>query len=386
MQEMSKYSVLPTIQPDELDRERESERVSEREINIKTEELLQRPVRSVLGFEVLQTLHRDAILLILCKCVRMYSFGFLAVMLVVYLEELGLTYNEVGLMFTLTLLGDAIISILMTSRADIWGRRLTLLLSSIFTIFTSIMFATMKNFWILLVSAIIGVISPSGNEIGPFMSIELSGLTQVTKDQDRTVIMAWYNLFGCFSSALGGLTCGALIVFLNGSIIGYPLLLAYRWTMGLYALIQIILCLLFAALGRDIEVPSEAAQVKAVNPLSLFLGLHKSKAVVAKLSLLFMLDSFGGSFVLQSIISGWFHTTYNTSYETLGTIVFICNIVAGVSALFAAKLADEIGLVLTMVVTHMPSNVLLLLVPLMPNEVCDTLNLILTLTRSKRVR
>lgn len=95
--------------------------------------------------------------------------------LVVYLEELGLTYNEVGLMFTLTLLGDAIISILMTSRADKWGRRLTLLLSSIFTIFTSIMFATMQNFWILLVSAIIGVISPSGNEIGPFMSIELSG-------------------------------------------------------------------------------------------------------------------------------------------------------------------------------------------------------------------
>jgi MFS family permease len=98
-------------------------------------------------------------------------------------------------------------------------------------------------------------------------------------------------------------------------------------------------------------VPSEAVQLKAVNPVSLFLGLHKSKTIVVKLSFLFMLDSFGGSFVLQSIISGWFHTTYNTSYETLGAMVFICNIVAGVSALFAAKLADNIGLVLTMVVT-----------------------------------
>ena len=95
--------------------------------------------------------------------------------LVVYLVELDFNPEDVGLMFTLTLLGDAIISILMTSQADKWGRRKTLIMSAVLAIFTSIMFASQSNFWVLLVSAIFGVISPSGNEIGPFMAIELSG-------------------------------------------------------------------------------------------------------------------------------------------------------------------------------------------------------------------
>ena len=96
----------------------------------------------------------------------------------VYLKELDFDSKNVGLLFTLTLLGDAIISILMTSNADKWGRRKTLILSAFFSIFTAITFATQKNFWVLLIASTIGVISPSGNEIGPFMAIELSGMSQ----------------------------------------------------------------------------------------------------------------------------------------------------------------------------------------------------------------
>ncbi len=126
---------------------------------------------------------------------------------------------------------------------------------------------------------------------------------------------------------------------------------------------------LFLSLGDDIEVQGSAAITSSSsNPYRSFLGLHLSKGIVLKLSILFMLDSFAGSFILQSMISDWFHDTYNTSAQSLGAILFVCNLVAGISALFAAALADKIGLILTMVVTHLPSNVLLILVPLMPNE------------------
>jgi MFS family permease len=235
----------------------------------------------------------------------MFSFGFLAVILVVYLVELGIPASSIGLMLTLTLLGDAVISIFMTSHADKWGRRLTLLAGSALAIITSVMFTFQTNFWVLLFSAVVGVISPSGNEIGPFMAIELSALSQVSRDEDRTMLLAWYNLYGSFAAAAGGLLCGSVITYLTTSA-GVSLLSAFRAVMCLYSVIQVGVCYLFYTLGKDIEIPVEKAVVKEANPVSLFLGLHKSKMIVFKLSLMFMLDSFGGSFVLQSLISNWF--------------------------------------------------------------------------------
>lgn len=149
----------------------------------------------------------------------------------------------------------------------------------------------------------------------------------------------------------------------------FTLLEACKAALYVYAMIQLLLLYIFYLLSPEIEVPDYIhAKVKEANPVSLFLGLHKSKWIVLQLSLLFMIDSFAGSFILQSIISSWFHSTYHTSTDRLGVIVFVCNIFAGISALFAAKLANSIGLIVTMVVTHLPSNVLVMLVPLMPNE------------------
>jgi MFS family permease len=262
-------------------------------------------IHDLLGFEVLRSLHPDAVLLMWGKVLRLFSFGFLAVILVVYLAELGFPATDIGLLQTWTLLGDAIISIVMTSHADKIGRRTMLIAGALLSIVTSIVFATQRNFWVLLVSAIIGVISPSGNEIGPFMAIELSGLSQVSRDSDRTRLLAWYNLFGCFASAIGGLFCGVLITHLTESV-GVTVLNAYRIVMMVYAAIQVLLCMLFANLGGDIEVPRDQARVREANPVSLFLGLHKSKMIVLRLSLLFMVDAFAGAFVLQSLISNWF--------------------------------------------------------------------------------
>ncbi len=300
----------------------------------------------------------------------MFGFGFLSVMLALYLSELTFTAEKIGLMFTLTLLGDAVISLGITTHADVFGRRKMLIIGALLAILTTVVFITESNFWILTIAAVIGVITPSGNEIGPFMAIELSSLSQVTADASRTHLMAWYTLAGCLSSAVGALLCGFTLYFCQTADPALAQLTSYRLVLIMYLGTQILLSALFINLSEKIEVPPavEAKVGDMSNPVSVFLGLHKSKLLVLKLSALFMLDSFAGSFVLQTIISAWFHHTYGTSPEKLGALVFVCNIVAGVSALFAASLADKIGLINTMVVTHVPSNILLILVPLMPNE------------------
>jgi MFS family permease len=340
-------------------------------------------ISNVFSLEALLSIPYDGQMLMLCKGLRMFGFGFLAVILVIYLEQIGFSTSETGLLFTLTLLGDAVISIFLTTHADKYGRKFCLFVGSFLSIFTSLVFISQTNFWILLIAAIVGVISPSGSEVGPFMAIEISSMAQVSEDRHRTKIMSWYNLVGCFSSASGALLCG----FITNNLVQehqFTLLNASKFSMCVYAIVQVFQSFFIYLLRSNIEVPSlpqEAASDKAsASPSSAaassspsFLGLHKSKFIVLHLSLLFMIDSFAGSFVLQSMISNWFFVTYKTNPAVLGSIIFFCNLVAGVSALFAATLADHIGLVLTMVVTHLPSNVLLILVPLMPSELLSIL-------------
>jgi MFS family permease len=339
-----------------------------------------------LGYKVLYSLTRDAWILIVTKAIRLFSYGFLGVMLVIYLGTLSFPKDKIGLLLTLTLFGDAGLSMLLTTHADRWGRKKTLILGSLVAILTSFIFATQKNFFVLLISAVIGVISPSGNEIGPFMSIEISAISEVTRNEQRTAIMAWYNLFGSFSCAFGAFFCGFLLHFFQFSSMFHYLSLkdSCKYVLFVYGVIQISQLILFQFLSSDIE----AHQVEPVSPLeiqkkqpdnkeklkskeppsSACLGLHKSKWIVFQLSCLFMLDSFGGSFVLQSILSSWFYDTYATSPAKLGTILFYCNLIAGISSLFAVQIASCIGLIQTMVFTHLPSNVFLILVPLMPTE------------------
>lgn len=350
---MSSYSSLPTEQP--------TERCEQFDF-----------LFDVLNPSVLNGLHSDAVLLMCCRILRLFTFGFLAVILVGYLTTCaGLTLVQTGYIFSWTLIGDAVVSLTFTSTADTIGRRTILLYSSILAFTTGFLFATQTNYWIILITAIIGVISPSGNEIGPFMAIEISAISQIINPTDRVRILAWYNLFGSFATAFGALFCGLFVSALN---IGFKLSLpdSYQYTMYIYVTLQSLLVVGFYNLSEAVEVPDREEKAKqeqrTVNPVSLFLGLRKSKLLVIQLSCLFMIDSFAGSFVLQSLISAWFLLTYQTPTATIGFVLFCCNLVAGISALFAAKLAEIIGLIMTMVVTHVPSNVLLILVPLMPNQ------------------
>jgi MFS family permease len=226
-------------------------------------------------------------------------------------------------------------------------------------------FACTSNLLLLIIAGTIGVISPSGNEVGPFLSIEQAALSHVVPDQTRTEVFAWYTLAGSVATATGALFGGTITHALQRTTmtpVG-----SYRVVVVLYATLGVLLACLFTRLSPAAEVrsPQEASALPAT--MGSFFGVGRSHRVVVKLSTLFALDSFAGGFVVQSFAAYWFYLRFGVNPAMLGVIFFWANIFAGISALLASRLASRLGLVNTMVVTHLPSNILLILVPLMPS-------------------
>src|SRR6266699_624274 len=152
-----------------------------------------------------ELLTHDVLLLFVTRFIRLFAYGSLSVVLVFYLTGLGLNTSQTGVLFTLTLIGDTVISLYLTTRADRIGRRRMLIVGTMLMVAAGVIFSLAHNFLFLTVAATIGVISPSGNEVGPFLSIEQAALTNVVSEQTRTRIFAWYTLAGSFATALGAL-------------------------------------------------------------------------------------------------------------------------------------------------------------------------------------
>jgi len=311
----------------------------------------------------LRLLSGDARLLFATRFIRLFAYGSLSVVLVFYLVGIGLSERQTGTLLTLTLAGDTVISLLLTTQADRIGRRTMLVTGGALMIAAGLVFAATKSFWLLLVAGIVGVISPSGNEVGPFLSIEQAALSHIVSDRERTDVFAWYTLAGSLATAVGALAGGAATRALQ--LLGWAPVASYRGVVLLYAVLGGMLIALFSRLSRAAEASPDVAR-KPRATLADWSGLTRSRVVVAKLSALFALDAFGGGFVIQSFAAYWFYLRYGLKPETLGGIFFVANILAGLSALLASRLAARIGLIKTMVATHLPSNVLLILVPLMP--------------------
>ena len=305
--------------------------------------------------------HIDTRLLFATRITRLFCYGFLSIALALYLAQVGLSNEQIGLLFTLTLAGDAGISLWLTTTADRFGRRKMLIFGALLMVLAGIVFALTRDPVLLMIAAIVGVVSPSGNEIGPFLSIEQAALSQLLPNERRTQVFAWYNLVGSFATATGAL-CGGLIAqaLQTG---GMSAVDSYRVIVFGYAAGGAVLAVLFLFLSPAVEwlqtAPPEAARR--------IFGLHRSRGVVARLSALFALDAFAGGFVVQSIIAYWFHLRYGVDISVLGSIFFGANLLAGISALLAVRMSKRFGLINTMVYTHVPSNILLCLVPLMPN-------------------
>lgn len=310
--------------------------------------------------QALTTLSRDGWLLFATRMVRLFAYGFLAVVLGLYLAEVGLSDPQIGLVLSLTLLGDALISLPITIIADRVGRRRMLMIGAGLMIFAGLVFALTGNVALLTITAIIGVMSPSGNEVGPFLAIEQAALPQTTTDKQRTQVFAWYSLVGSLMTGLGSLVGGSLAQGLQAS--GSTPLESYRAVIIGYALLGGALLLIFGRMSPAVEV----AEVKPAPTLSSLFGLHKSRQIVFRLSLLFMLDAFAGGFIVQSLVALWFNRRFGVDTAVIGSIFLGANLFAGLSALAAARVAARYGLINTMVFTHAPSNLLLILVPLMP--------------------
>jgi len=303
---------------------------------------------------------RDIPILFAMRITRMAAYGGLAIVLALYLVEIGLNEGQVGLLLAITLAGDAVVSLVLTTRADRIGRRPTLVLGAGLMILGGVVFVSTGEFVILIAAAIVAVLSPSGNEVGPFLPVEQAALSEVVAGERRTLAFAWYQLAGSLATAGGSLAAGLLVqVLIDG---GSAAADAYRSVILAYAAVGVLIGLLASTLSSSVEArrPSDPS-------ISRRLGLHRSRRVVGELSALFALDAFGGGFVVQSIVALWFGLRWDVEPAVLGGIFFGANALAGLSGLVAARLAARIGLIETMVVTHIPSNVLLILVPLMPS-------------------
>ena len=303
---------------------------------------------------------RDIRILFSTRIIRLFCYGFLSVVLALYLSETGLTETQIGLLFTLTLAGDAVITLWLTTSADRFGRKRTLMLGALLMAGAGIIFVATQEYIVLICAAILGVISPADKDIGPFLSVEQASLSHLIENEQRTRVFAWYNLAGSFASALGALAGGWLAQGLQDS--GWTALESYRMILMGYALGGLLLLLLFLNLTPTVEVePAQQEETKRV------LGLHRSRKVVFKLSSLFAMDAFAGGLLVQSFLAYWFHARFGVNSSVLGSIFFATNILAGISALLAVRIARRIGLINTMVFTHIPSSIFLMLIPFMPN-------------------
>jgi MFS family permease len=309
-------------------------------------------------------LSRDAWLLFATRFIRLFAYGSLSVVLVFYLIGVGLSEPQTGMLLTLTLAGDTIVSLLITTRADRIGRRRMLIFGAVLMVAAGLVFASTTNLWLLVLAGTVGVISPSGQEVGPFLSIEQAALSHVVTNSTRTEVFAWYTLTGSLATALGALVGGFATRILQETAMA-PVN-SYRVVVILYAAIGAMLAAVFSRLSRSVETSALGERKAILGTFVGLSGLDQSRAVMVKLSALFALDSFGGGFVVQSFAAYWFYLRFGINPATLGVIFFWANVLAGISALLASRLASRIGLIRTMVATHLPSNILLILVPLMP--------------------
>jgi MFS family permease len=302
-----------------------------------------------------ETAGHDARILLTTRVIRGFSDGVIAVVLASYLTSLGFRSLAVGAIVTGTMLGSAA----LTLAVGLWGgrlnRRRVLLGACALMLATGVGFAGVTSFWPLFLIAVVGTLNPSSGDVSVFLPTEQAVLSQSASPRDRTALFAWYNLAGSLSGAMGALASGIPAWLAHRRHV--DLHAAERWAFVVYAATAVLAALFYRRLTTAIEAPSYAPRG----------GLERSRAIVIKLSALFSLDSMGGGFVVQSLLVLWLYKRFGLSVATAGQIFFVANLCAAFSQLVSSRLAARIGLVETMVFTHLPASLLLIATGVMPN-------------------
>jgi predicted MFS family arabinose efflux permease len=277
-----------------------------------------------------------------------------SVLLAKYLSDLGYSAGEIGLLITGTLLGSAALTLVIGLAGYRFRPKLILLGASGLMLTTGLGFLTITAFWPLLLIAIAGTLNPSAGDVSVFLPTEQALLTRTVEPSWRTALFARYNLGGTFCGAVGALASGVPIVIARHQ--GWDTLDAERTGFVLYAVAAVSLSLIYRNLASH-DTATDAAPTKA---------LATSRGIVFRLAALFSIDAFGGGFVVQSLLALWLFQRFGLSVETAGAVFFAGGVFSAFSQLLSSWLAQRIGLIRTMVYTHLPSNFLLILAALMP--------------------
>jgi MFS family permease len=294
--------------------------------------------------------------LVAARALRGFADGFASVCLAAHLGALGFTATEIGAIATAALLGSAALTLGVGLAADRLPPRTVLFAASALWLATGAGFAALTGFWPLLLLAFIGTLNPHGGDVTVFVPTEQSLLAGITDARDHTALFARYNLGGALLGALGALASGVPGLASGG--LGVSQDAALRAGFAAYGALALALALLYRGVPRAPAPPASAAP--RARPLA------RSRRVVLELTALFSLDSFGGGFAVQSLLVLWLFRRFDMSLEAAGAVFFAAGVLAAFSQLASAWLAARIGRLNTMVYTHLPANLFLVLAALMP--------------------
>jgi MFS family permease len=298
--------------------------------------------------------HPDAKLILSARGIRAFTDGYVALLLPYYLTLLGYSAFQVGVIATATLLGSGLLTLLVGVFAYRFRLHALLGAACLLMLGTGFGFAVITDFWPLLLIAVVGTLNPSSGDVSVFSPLEQSLLSHAAASEQRTALFARYSIVGNLVGALGALAAAA------------PGLLAQSGLLELKAAVQVMFALygfsgliVFALYRRLASAASRGDEMRSAP-------LGASKGIVYRLAALFSLDAFAGGFAVQSLLALWLFLRFELSVEAAGTIFFWTGVLAAASFLAAPAIARRIGLVNTMVFTHLPANVFCVLVPFMP--------------------
>jgi MFS family permease len=297
----------------------------------------------------------DALRVLAARGVRAFGDGFVALLLPVYLVELGFSAFAIGAIVTSTLIGTALLTLWVGWVANRHSRRLLLLVSAMLMAATGGGFALITGFWPLLIIAFVGTMNPTSGDASIFVPLEQTVLTQTIAARRRTALFARYSVIGSFATALGVLAAALPDFITTWTRCSRPA--AVQLMFGLYAVLGLIAFVLYRPLSPAVELAEEAPTAP----------LRRSKRLVYGMAALFGMDSLGTGFLVQSLLALWLYQAFHISLTTAAAILFWSSLCSAASYLVAVPIAERIGLINTMVFTHLPSNILLILIPFAPD-------------------
>lgn len=358
-----------------------------------------------LGLTSVYATGSDAWLIILARSGRMFAYGANSLIIALFFSALEFTDFQIGLFMSLTLLGDVVLSLLLTLLADRLGRRRILFMGSLLMVISGTVFALFENFWILLFAAVVGVISATGGDFGPFRAIEESTLSHITTPKTRADVLAWYVTSSSLVSAIGTEFSGRAIDFIQ-SRDGWTVVNAYHSIFWLYLIMGALNMVLILFLSSRCEIEKEPAKGPEIDASEALLeeGRRKSVdseddederdghlqpvsieepekpkkglfaqisretfSVMSKICLLLIVDSLADGMTSYSLTNYYMDQKFHLAKSTLGDITSISYFLASLSTMFAGTFVRHLGLVKTMVFTHLPSSAAVLLFPIPQN-------------------